>query len=55
MRSHWSTPVYQRLSLWLVAGTLPIVARCVKFSTGEVQWVDPDELGRVLRWGDHLL
>ena len=50
MRSHWSTPVLVNDYLYGCSGRNAPDSdfRCVKFSTGEVQWVDPRRTGRVL-------
>ena len=58
MRSHWSTPVLVNDYLYGCSGRNAPDSdfRCVEFSTGEVQWVDPRRTrSSVTRWGDHLL
>lgn len=58
MRSHWSTPVLVGDYLYGCSGRNAPDSdfRCVKFSTGEVQWVDPRRTrSSVTSWGDHLL
>ena len=58
MRSHWSTPVMVGDYLYGCSGRNAPDSdfRCVRFSTGEVQWVDPRRTrSSVTRWGDHLI
>lgn len=58
MRSHWSTPVLVGDFLYGCSGRNAPDSdfRCVSFSTGKVQWVDPRRTrSSVTRWGDHLL
>ncbi len=58
MRSHWSTPVLVGDYLYGCSGRNAPDSdfRCVRFSTGKVQWVDPRRTRTsVTRWGDHLL
>jgi len=58
MRSHWSTPVLIGDYLYGCSGRNAPDSdfRCIRFSTGEPQWVDPRRTRTsVTRWGDHLL
>ncbi len=58
MRSHWSTPVLVGDYLYGCSGRNAPDSdfRCVEFSTGKVQWVDPRRTrSSVTRWGDHLI
>ena len=58
MRSHWSTPVMVGDYLYGCSGRNAPDSdfRCIRLSTGEVQWVDPRRTrSSVTRWGDHLI
>lgn len=58
MRSHWSTPILVGDYLYGCSGRNAPDSdfRCIEFSTGEIQWVDPRRTrSSVTRVGDHLL
>jgi hypothetical protein len=58
MRCHWATPVLVDGFLYGCSGRNPSDSdfRCIRFETGEVQWVDPRRIrSSVTRVGDHLV